>query len=139
MTTHTAFIGPFGLSEVVLVLFIGLLLFGRDLPKVGWKVGRVVADLKRSLQGFRNELDKDADFRAAREAFQDARRDFSDTKRAMNPRRLLDDVEAEQRRETREIRELVDGAGDTSGAKAADKGPLADSSGSGPGGDATRS
>ena len=91
MPAALALIGPLGLGEAALVLVIGLLLFGRDLPQVGRRVGRTVADLRRGLQGFRDELEKDADLREAREAFDDAQKGIRETKRLADPRRLLDD------------------------------------------------
>jgi Sec-independent protein translocase protein TatA len=93
MAAFLAFIGPFGFGEVVLVFVIGLLLFGRDLPKVGRQLGRAVADLRRSFQGFRDELDRDADFRAAREAFDEARHGIGSARRAADPRRWIEEAE----------------------------------------------
>ena len=40
------------------LVLIGLLLFGRDLPNAGRKMGRVVAQLKRSFQDFKEQIDQ---------------------------------------------------------------------------------
>jgi sec-independent protein translocase protein TatA len=48
----------FGLSPatVVLLLVIGVLLFGKDLPDVARRIGKQVLDLRRSLQGLHDEV-----------------------------------------------------------------------------------
>jgi sec-independent protein translocase protein TatA len=41
---------------VVVLLFIGVLLFGKDLPEVAKKVGKSLLDVRRSLQGLHEEM-----------------------------------------------------------------------------------
>ena len=48
----------FGISPVtmVILLFIGVLLFGKDLPDVARRVGKSLLDFRRSLQGLHDEV-----------------------------------------------------------------------------------
>ena len=40
-----------GMTEIMVLLILGVLLFGRNLPDVGRSVGKMLADFKRSLSG----------------------------------------------------------------------------------------
>jgi sec-independent protein translocase protein TatA len=48
----------FGISPATLVilLFIGVLLFGKDLPEVARSLGKHLLDLRRSLQGLHDDV-----------------------------------------------------------------------------------
>ena len=48
----------FGVSPAMMVvlLFIGVLLFGKDLPEVARRVGKSLLDIRRSLQGLHDEV-----------------------------------------------------------------------------------
>lgn len=89
-----AFIGPIGPWEAALVLFVGLMLFGKRLPEVGKQVGRTVADLRRKFQDFKRELNSDEALREARRAVDGFRRDIEaprETMRALsNPVQVFD-------------------------------------------------
>jgi Sec-independent protein translocase protein TatA len=65
-----------GPGEIVLLLVLGVVLFGRDLPGVGRRVGRVVANLRRSMNDFKRQLDADESIREIRNSMQDTRRDL---------------------------------------------------------------
>ncbi len=47
------FLGP---SELLIIGVIAVLLYGQRLPDVGRKVGRVMAEFKRSMQGFQDQI-----------------------------------------------------------------------------------
>ena len=66
-----AFLDMIGGGEMLVLLVIGLLLFGRDLPDVGRKVGRVVAQLKRGMQDFKDQIDSEATMRDLKSTVQD--------------------------------------------------------------------
>ncbi len=89
-----AFIGPIGPWEAALVLFVGLLLFGKNLPEVGKQVGRTVADLRRKYQDFKRELNSEQTVRDARRAMDDFRREIDSPREAMrslgNPVQVFD-------------------------------------------------
>lgn len=66
-----AFLDMIGGGEMLVLLVIGLLLFGRDLPDVGRKVGRVVAQLKRGMQDFKDQIDSESTMRDLKSTVQD--------------------------------------------------------------------
>jgi sec-independent protein translocase protein TatA len=47
-----------GMSEVVVLLALGLLLFGNRLPEMARSVGRGIRELKQGLSGFEDDLSK---------------------------------------------------------------------------------
>ena len=79
-----------------LMLVIGLLLYGRNLPDAGRSLGRVIAQLKRSFHDFKNQLDRDGELGDVKQALKDTAREMkSNTKvpRAMsNPSDALRDL-----------------------------------------------
>ena len=46
-----------GWTEIVVVAFVGLLLFGRRLPEVGRSVGRAIVEFKKGVRGIEDEVD----------------------------------------------------------------------------------
>jgi len=50
-------IGPLGPVEILVVLFIGLLIFGARLPEVGKSLGKGLMEFKRGLRGIQDEMD----------------------------------------------------------------------------------
>jgi sec-independent protein translocase protein TatA len=52
-----AFIGGLSPSEMVIILVLGLLLFGSRLPQVGRSLGKSLAEFKRGLRGIENEME----------------------------------------------------------------------------------
>lgn len=70
-----AFLPSLGWQEMFLLIVIGLLLYGRNLPEAGRTFGRVVAQLKRGFQQFKDQLDRDESIQEVRKTLQDATRD----------------------------------------------------------------
>ena len=56
-----AFFPTLDWQEMFLLLVIGLLLYGRNLPDAGRSLGRIVAQLKRSFHDFKDQLDRDGE------------------------------------------------------------------------------
>ncbi len=56
MTTLAMFGMPGGM-EMVIILIIGLLLFGRRLPEVGRSLGRSIVEFKKGVKGIEDEID----------------------------------------------------------------------------------
>lgn len=48
-----------GPTEMIMILVVALLLFGRRLPEVSRSMGRSVREFKRGLEGLQSEIDKD--------------------------------------------------------------------------------
>jgi sec-independent protein translocase protein TatA len=59
MTTTLAMFGIEG-PYWIIILVIGLLLFGRRLPEIGRNVGKSIVEFKRGLKDAGNEAEKEA-------------------------------------------------------------------------------
>lgn len=46
-------------SEIIVILVIALLVFGRQLPEVSRSLGKGIRDFKRGLDGLSQEIDND--------------------------------------------------------------------------------
>jgi sec-independent protein translocase protein TatA len=49
-----------GHMEWVILLIIGLLLFGRRLPEVGRNVGRAIVEFKKGVKGINDEIEEES-------------------------------------------------------------------------------
>jgi sec-independent protein translocase protein TatA len=47
-------------AEIIVILFVGLLLFGRRLPEVGRSLGQGIVEFKKGLKGVTDEIDQAA-------------------------------------------------------------------------------
>ncbi|MFN9843553.1 MAG: twin-arginine translocase TatA/TatE family subunit, partial [Planctomycetota bacterium] len=70
-----AFLPSLGGQEMFLLVVIGLLLYGRDLPSAGRKLGKVVAQLKRTFHDFKDQMDRDESLREVRKSIEEAKRE----------------------------------------------------------------
>jgi sec-independent protein translocase protein TatA len=50
-----------GIWEIIIILLVALLLFGRRLPEVGRSLGRGIVEFKKGLKGVEDEIDKASD------------------------------------------------------------------------------
>ncbi len=50
-------IGLPGPTEMIVLLVIGLLIFGRRLPEVGRSIGRSIVEFKRGVKGIEDEVE----------------------------------------------------------------------------------
>ncbi|MEC7585035.1 MAG: twin-arginine translocase TatA/TatE family subunit [Planctomycetota bacterium] len=73
-----AFLPTIGYTEIAALLVLGVVLFGRDLPDVGRRLGKVVNNLRRGLHDFKRQLDQDENLREIREDMHKTRRDLHD-------------------------------------------------------------
>lgn len=55
-----ALFGSFGWQEILIILVVGVLLFGRRLPEVGRNVGRSIVEFKKGLRGVQDEIDRES-------------------------------------------------------------------------------
>jgi TatA/E family protein of Tat protein translocase len=53
-----ALIGPIGTWEMIVLLVLGLLIFGRRLPEVGRGLGKSIVEFRKGLQGIEKEVDE---------------------------------------------------------------------------------
>ncbi len=56
-----ALIGNIGTTEVIVILVIALLLFGRRLPEVGRSLGKGIVEFKKGVKGIEDEIRDDLD------------------------------------------------------------------------------
>ena len=57
LTSILAF-GGIGTTEVIIILVIGLLIFGRRLPEVGKSLGRSIVEFKKGVKGIEDDIDQ---------------------------------------------------------------------------------
>ncbi len=53
--------GAIGPWEIVVIVVVGLILFGRRLPEVGRSLGRGIVEFKRGLRDIEDDVDKAGD------------------------------------------------------------------------------
>lgn len=91
-----AFLDSLGFQEMLVLVVIGLLLYGRDLPQAGRSLGRVIARVKRGFQEFKDQIDREADISDMKRTLQRTKEDLQRatlTPRAIaNPGKALRDL-----------------------------------------------
>ncbi|MEO6594527.1 MAG: twin-arginine translocase TatA/TatE family subunit, partial [Planctomycetota bacterium] len=83
-----AFIDSLGWTEMLLLVVIGLLLYGRNLPEAGRSLGRLLAQLKRGFQEFKDQLDRDGEIRDVKKTLRDTTQELRRV--AQVPRAMAD-------------------------------------------------
>lgn len=53
-----ALFGPIGTWEAIVLLVLGLLIFGRRLPEVGKSLGKGIVEFRKGLAGIEREVDE---------------------------------------------------------------------------------
>ena len=56
----------FGWQEIVILLVIGVVIFGKRLPEVGRNFGKSIVEFKKGIKGVGDEIDAEADRQAAK-------------------------------------------------------------------------
>ena len=56
--TMAFFGGYLGVPEIIVILVLALLIFGRRLPEVGRSLGRGLVEFKKGVRGLKDELDE---------------------------------------------------------------------------------
>lgn len=87
-----------------MLLVLGILLFGRNLPDVGRQLGRTVANLRRGMQEFKDQMNRDESIREMRDTMRETRdelRRVGTVPRALaNPGAALRDMANDLARDT---------------------------------------
>lgn len=92
MTGLAAFLFNIGGEEMFVLMVLGVLLFGRNLPEVGRTLGKTVAQLRRGFQDFKNQMDRDDTLRDVRKSVQDMKRAMEVPRAIADPGRALRDL-----------------------------------------------
>jgi sec-independent protein translocase protein TatA len=58
MTASFAYIFGLGPTELIIVLVIGILLFGRKLPEMGKYLGKSIIEFKKGMRGLEDNIDE---------------------------------------------------------------------------------
>ena len=77
-----ALFSSIGWQEMALLFFLGLLLYGRNLPEAGRKFGRVVAQLRRSFHDFKDQIDRDGEVRNVKQVISNTAREVKNVAKA---------------------------------------------------------
>lgn len=72
-----AILPSLGWQEMFLLIVIGLLLYGRNLPQAGRTFGRFAAQLKRGFQDFKDQMDRDESVREMRKTLDETKREMA--------------------------------------------------------------
>jgi len=79
-----------GNTELLVILVVGLLIFGRRLPEVGRAVGRTVTQFRRGLDEFKQQMDRDEDMREVKSTMHDLKRAANAPRQLSDPKRLFE-------------------------------------------------
>jgi len=58
MPSLLAFIQNIGPVQLVIILALGLLIFGRRLPEIGRSLGKSIVEFKKGIAGIQDEIDQ---------------------------------------------------------------------------------
>src|SRR5690348_9880736 len=60
MTTLATIFGGIGMFEMIVLLFLGVLIFGKRMPEVGKSLGKGIVEFKKGLAGIEDDVTKPA-------------------------------------------------------------------------------
>tara|TARA_X000001036_G_scaffold353494_1_gene334830 strand:- start:10313 stop:10639 length:327 start_codon:yes stop_codon:yes gene_type:complete len=89
----TSFLALFGMPggmEIVVLVIIGLLIFGRRLPEVGRNLGKSIVEFKKGIKGIGDDIDKEADKQEPTKVDQAKTADLPEAKVAPGPAKEAD-------------------------------------------------
>jgi sec-independent protein translocase protein TatA len=66
-----------GPSEMLVILVVGLLVFGRRLPEVGKQFGKTFLEFRKGLHSFRQDIELDEDVRETRSTMRELQREIT--------------------------------------------------------------
>jgi sec-independent protein translocase protein TatB len=92
MLSLLALLDSIGSGELFILAIIGVLLFGRDLPGVGRKLGQTLAQFRRGIQDFKDQMDRDADMKEMKNTIAELKKMVDVPRNIANPARLLRDL-----------------------------------------------
>ena len=91
-----AILPSLGFQEMFVLLVIGLLLYGRNLPEAGRTLGKVTGQLRRGFNEFKDQMNRDADLSEMKETLKSTKDEIRRTTTArraiQNPTTALRDL-----------------------------------------------
>jgi len=81
-----------GYGEFVMLLVVGLLIFGRRLPEVGQNIGKTIVQLRRGFQDFKTQIREDESLRDVKSTVQELNQAVDTPANLADPATLLDDL-----------------------------------------------
>ena len=71
-----AFLQNIGLPELIVIMILGLLVFGKRLPEVGKSLGKGIVEFKKGLKGINDEVEEQSSRPARRSDLPEADRQY---------------------------------------------------------------
>ncbi|MDO8348991.1 MAG: twin-arginine translocase TatA/TatE family subunit [Planctomycetota bacterium] len=91
-----AFLPSLGFQEMVILVAIGLLLYGRNLPEAGRALGKVAAQFRRGWTEFKDQLDREGDLSEVKKSLQNTAQELRNVvavpRAGIDPTRALRDL-----------------------------------------------
>ena len=91
-----AFLPSLGFQEMILLVIVGLLLYGRNLPEAGRALGKVAAQFRRGFQEFKDQLDREGDLGEMKKTLKDTAQELRNVaavpRAGIDPTRALRDL-----------------------------------------------
>lgn len=81
-----------GYQEMIVILIVGLLVFGRRLPEVGRTLGKTVVQLRKGIADFKEQLRDDEDLRDVKATVHDFKKAVDAPRILADPSRVLDNL-----------------------------------------------
>jgi sec-independent protein translocase protein TatA len=81
-----------GYQEMIVIMIVGLLVFGRRLPEVGRTLGKTVVQLRKGIADFREQIRHDEDLRDVKATVHDFKRAVDAPRAFGDPRRMLENL-----------------------------------------------
>ena len=79
-----------GNYEIIVLLVLGLPVFGRRLPEVGRSVGKTLVQFRKGFNDIKQKMNEDEDLREAQAAVRDIKKAVDAPRVLANPRRFLE-------------------------------------------------
>lgn len=85
-----------GMQELIVIFIVALLVFGpKRLPELGRTIGKGIAELKRAMQGVKEQIDSEIDLTSSH-------RPYIDTGPGKEERNKTEETEAEKKEENKQ-------------------------------------
>lgn len=93
-----------GMQELIVIFIVALLVFGpKKLPELGRTIGKGIAELKRAMQGVKEQIDSEIDLNSSHRPYIDTGLE----KEEENKSNLIDDESHETKKTEDETQEEV--------------------------------